>query len=172
MENQEIPKKKNKLPIIIICLLGAVLLVGGVVMILLPKEEPKKPSKPEEQEEKHATEEEVNDINQILLYGIEMFKSGEYKNFEKKGEKYFITLDGLKQKGYDVSNIVKNCKGDNAIIFFEDKEMDPVTGYPIYVIYDCSTYSGNPNPPKHDKSNKNSTENSTNKEENKQPPQE
>lgn len=172
MENQEITKNKSKLPLIIISIIGIVLLVGGVALALLPDEKKEETPPPTEKpEEEHYGEKEVNDINQIILYGIEIFKSGDYKKLPKKGEKYFITLDELKQKGYDVSKLVKNCEGDNAIIFFEDKEMDPVTGYPIYVIYDCSKHTENPNPPKHDNPNKNNAENNNN-EENKQQPQE
>ena len=96
----------------------------------------------------------------IILYGIEIFKSGEFKNLPKKGKKYYITLDELKKRGYDVSNLVINCKGDNAILFFEDKEMDPVSGYPIYAIYDCSKHTENPNPPTYEKPLENGIENS------------
>ena len=120
MENQEITKNKSKLPLIIISILGIVLLVGGIALAFLPGEEPKEnPPSSEKEEEEHYGEKEVNDINQILLYGIEMFKNGEFRNLPKKGEKYFITLDELKQKGYDVSHLVKNCEGKDSIIFFE-----------------------------------------------------
>lgn len=165
MENQEITKNKSKLPIIFISIIGIILLVGGVSLALLPTEKKDDNPPTEKPEEEHYGEKEVNDINQIILYGIEIFKSGDYKKLPKKGEKYFITLDELKQKGYDVSKLVKNCEGDNAIIFFEDKEMDPVSGYPIYVIYDCSKHTENPNPPTYEKPLENGIENSNTTEE-------
>ena len=88
-------KNKIKLPMIIIALLGIALLIGGVAIAILPKENKKDTPPPSEEKEEHYGEKEVNDINQIILYGIEIFKSGEFKNLPKKGKKYYITISKL-----------------------------------------------------------------------------
>lgn len=140
-ENSSKPKNLKKLSgaTIVVILLSIVLIVVGVIIFInkpttLPLSKPK-PADPEEKDE--IGEVEGNKINQVILYGIEIYKSGTYTELPQGPSGYYITKAQLKEKGYDVSDLVINCSDNSPIIFFNTTQELEEGQYPVSVVYDC-----------------------------------
>lgn len=140
-ENSSKPKVAKKLNVarIIIIPLSIVLIVIGVIVFInkpttLPLPNPK-PVASEEDDE--IGEVEGNKINQVISYGIEIYKSGTYTELPQGPNGYYITKAQLKEKGYDVSDLVINCSDSSPIIFFNTTQELEEGQYPVSVVYDC-----------------------------------
>lgn len=142
-ENSSKPKNLKKLSgaTIVVILLSIVLIVVGVIIFInkpttLP---PSKPKPADSEEKDEIGEVEGNKINQVILYGIEIYKSGTYTELPQSSSGYYITKAQLKEKGYDVSDLVINCSDNSPIIFFDTSRKLEDGQYPISVVYNCQS---------------------------------
>lgn len=142
-ENSNKPKDSKKLSVatIVVILLSVILVVVGVIVFInKPTTLPLTNPKPVDSEEKDEIGEvEGNKINQVILYGIEIYKSGTYTELPQGPSGYYITKAQLKEKGYDVSDLVINCSDDSPIIFFDTTKELEEGQYPVSVVYNCQS---------------------------------
>lgn len=133
------PKKINPVVIIVVLLSIALIVFGIIVFINKPNTLPApNPSPVEPSEKEEIGEEEGNKINQVILYGIEIYQSGAYTELPQGPSGYYITKAQLKEKGYDVSELVINCSDDSPIIFFDTSKELGEGQYPVAVVYNCA----------------------------------
>lgn len=143
---------KNKIYIIIASIVLVIAIVITVILIINDNKysaEPVLPpiETPTMSDEEYIQTEEGRNLSNILAnYGYELYSNEKYLTFNKTSDGvYYASKTDLLNLNYDISLIDKNCKEDDAIIFFDvDNIMNSNYGdIPVTFRISCQSLQNN-----------------------------
>lgn len=102
------------------------------------------PKEKSEQDDNNKTielsQDEEKIFNALMRYSKEIYQNKGYENFSKNEQGVYVaTILDLKNLGYDLSVVDKNCSIDSEIIYFDiDRVLaDNYDDMPIQVVLSC-----------------------------------